>query len=74
LKTTALLSPISPKPSKGKVVAQTKPAAKDAPVVKSTPAKELKLIIKRFDDENPGVTLVKLPKPRQKSAINPPSK
>ncbi|EFX62121.1 hypothetical protein DAPPUDRAFT_120503 [Daphnia pulex] len=73
LKTTALLSPISPKPSKGKALARSKPAAKDAPAVKSTPTKELKLIIKRFDDENPGVTLVKLPRPRRKSAINPPS-
>jgi hypothetical protein len=74
LKTPALLSLISPKPSKGKVIARSKSAAKDAPAVKSKPAKELKVILKRFDDENPGVTLVKLPRPRRKSAINPPSK
>jgi hypothetical protein len=67
-------SPISPKPTKGKAIAQPKPVVKDAPAAKSTPAKELKLIIKRFNDENPGDTLVKLPKARQKSAINPPSK
>jgi hypothetical protein len=33
----------------------------------------LRLIIKRFDVDNPGVTLVKLPKGRRKSAINPPT-
>jgi hypothetical protein len=38
------------------------------------PDKELKLILQRFDEGNPGVTLVKLPKSRRKSAINPPSK
>ncbi len=69
-----LLSPISPKPTKGKVIARPKTVAKDAHTAKSTPAKELKLILKRFDDENPGVTLVILPKARRKSAINPPSK
>jgi hypothetical protein len=74
LKTPALLSPISPKPSKSKAIARPKPAAKDAPTVKSMPDKELKLILQRFDEGNPGVTMVKLPKSRRKSAINPPSK
>lgn len=74
LKAPALLSPISPKPSKGKAIARPKPAAKDASTVKSTLAKEFKLILQRFDEGNPGVTLVKLPKSRRKSAINPPSK
>jgi hypothetical protein len=69
-----LLSAISPKPTKGKAIAWPKPVVKDAPAAKSTPAKELKLILKRFDDENLGVTLVILPKARRKSAINPPSK
>ncbi len=32
------------------------------------------MILQRFVEGNPGVTLVKLPKSRRKSAINPPSK
>jgi hypothetical protein len=59
-----LLSPISPKPTKGKAIARPKPVAKDAPAAKSTPAKDLRLILKRFDEENPDITLVKLPKAR----------
>jgi hypothetical protein len=53
LKTTALLSPKSPKPSKSKALAWPKPAAKDAPTVKSMPDKELKLILQRFDEGKP---------------------
>jgi hypothetical protein len=59
-----LLSPISPKPTKGKAIARPKPVAKDAPAAMSTPVKDLRLILKRFDEENPGITLVKLPKAR----------
>jgi hypothetical protein len=62
LKVSSLLSPITPKPSKGEAIAWPKPVAKEVPAVSRTPAKELKLILQRFYEENPGVTLVKLPK------------
>ncbi|EFX78693.1 hypothetical protein DAPPUDRAFT_245976 [Daphnia pulex] len=69
LKAPALLSPISLKPLKVKAIARPKPAAKDASTVKSMLAKEFKLILQRFDEGNPGVTLVKLPKSRGCSVI-----
>ncbi len=71
LNVPVLLSPISPKPTKGKKLVRPKTAAiSETSNVNFAPAKqdkELELILKRFAEENPGVMLVKIQKTRKKS-------
>lgn len=73
LKTPALLSPISPKPTKGKALVRPKTATpgtlSDAEAIK-----RVEILIRRCDEVDAGDKPVKTPKPRRKSLFNPPSK
>jgi len=74
----ALLSPISPKPTKGKALARPKTEAKSVAgrsrKAAVEPNKELKVVLERCDEQVAGVTPLKTPTTRRKSLFNPPTK
>ncbi|EFX75120.1 hypothetical protein DAPPUDRAFT_108154 [Daphnia pulex] len=61
LKISALLSPIAPKPSKGKALVRPR-------------KKMVRVHLERCDEGTTGATPVKTPKPQKKFTFNPPSK
>jgi hypothetical protein len=73
-----LLSPISPKPTKGKALVRPKSATKihatKANEVVTVLAEDVRILLERCDEELPGAKPVKTPKPRRSSLFNPPSK
>jgi hypothetical protein len=71
-KVPALLSPISPKPTKGKALARPKSVAK--PPAERKAAAEVRVVLERCDEKLAGVTPVKPPTTRRKSPFNPPTK
>ncbi|EFX65559.1 hypothetical protein DAPPUDRAFT_333090 [Daphnia pulex] len=68
-----LLSPISPKPKKGK--ARVRPTTETPDHLSDADAlKRVTVLLRRCDEVDTGAKPVKTPKPRKKSLFNPPSK
>lgn len=79
LNVPALLSPISPKPTKDKVLVRPKPVTKShsqelEEVAAAETERTLKLILEGCDEKATGASPAKTPNPGKKSVFNPPSK